>query len=476
MELLNGKPETEPPALPYTYRTGDYFIVSVVGTSTKYKPNGTTYDGSASVTVETNPVSVDDIYRFDGAVWKLIARPSTTTSFANLAGSPYDNSGLASALNNKVNQDDLDSYRTAAAQDVIDDDLQQEISDVDSKVEQHKSDTNNPHSVTKAQVGLANVDNTSDLDKPISTATQTALNTKQDKLTAGDNIVIDENNVISAIGGGANYVAGDNITISPVGYIGVGYKPLLYVQSDGVHYIDTGRPYTENSVITMYAKGHKTFTTSGSECLAGSSTASTTESSVGFIANGDKYVGGQLGSRAYSNNSDLEMEEIKLNIPEGKIYFNGTNPITHAATPTNLNAYLFAYNRDDEAYKIGEGRIQRYTQVDDGVAVLDYVACVRESDDTVGFYDKVSNTFVTCEGLIAGPDMSNRFEISATDTTYTAGTGIDITNGVISSTQTSAEWGNITGTLSDQEDLQDALDEKQDKAEYDSDEEEIIFA
>jgi hypothetical protein len=42
----------------------------------------------------------------------------------------------------------------------------------------HKDLTNNPHSVTKSQVGLGNVDNTSDLSKPISTATQTALNAK----------------------------------------------------------------------------------------------------------------------------------------------------------------------------------------------------------------------------------------------------------------------------------------------------------
>lgn len=35
---------------------------------------------------------------------------------------------------------------------------------------------NNPHDVTKAQIGLGNVDNTSDADKPVSTATQAALN------------------------------------------------------------------------------------------------------------------------------------------------------------------------------------------------------------------------------------------------------------------------------------------------------------
>lgn len=46
--------------------------------------------------------------------------------------------------------------------------------------------------------------------------------------------------------------------------------------------------------------------------------------------------------------------------------------------------------------------------------------------------------------------------------TYTAGSGIDITNNVISNTQTSAQWGNITGTLSNQTDLQDELDDKQD--------------
>lgn len=40
--------------------------------------------------------------------------------------------------------------------------------------------TGNPHAVTKSEVGLGNADNTSDVNKPISTATQTALNLKAD--------------------------------------------------------------------------------------------------------------------------------------------------------------------------------------------------------------------------------------------------------------------------------------------------------
>lgn len=51
----------------------------------------------------------------------------------------------------------------------------------DTSLNTHTSNTSNPHSVTKAQVGLGNVDNTSDVNKPVSTATQTALNNKMNK-------------------------------------------------------------------------------------------------------------------------------------------------------------------------------------------------------------------------------------------------------------------------------------------------------
>lgn len=42
----------------------------------------------------------------------------------------------------------------------------------------HIADRSNPHAVTKAQVGLGNVDNTSDMNKPISTLVQQALDGK----------------------------------------------------------------------------------------------------------------------------------------------------------------------------------------------------------------------------------------------------------------------------------------------------------
>ncbi len=45
----------------------------------------------------------------------------------------------------------------------------------------HTANKSNPHQVTKAQVGLGNVDDTSDANKPVSSATQTELNKKEDK-------------------------------------------------------------------------------------------------------------------------------------------------------------------------------------------------------------------------------------------------------------------------------------------------------
>lgn len=51
-------------------------------------------------------------------------------------------------------------------------------SGVQTNLTAHINNKSNPHGVTKAQVGLGNVDNTSDANKPISTATQNALNGK----------------------------------------------------------------------------------------------------------------------------------------------------------------------------------------------------------------------------------------------------------------------------------------------------------
>ena len=90
----------------------------------------------------------------------------------------------------------------------------------------------NPHNVTKSDVGLSNCDNTSDANKPISSATQTALDNKSDKnitldrktasytLVANDNGKMIEMNVASANTLTINaslFSAGNQILISQYG-------------------------------------------------------------------------------------------------------------------------------------------------------------------------------------------------------------------------------------------------------------------
>lgn len=53
-----------------------------------------------------------------------------------------------------------------------------DIDSVQSNLTTHITNKQNPHSVTKAQVGLGNVNNTSDADKPVSTAVQAELDKK----------------------------------------------------------------------------------------------------------------------------------------------------------------------------------------------------------------------------------------------------------------------------------------------------------
>jgi len=82
----------------------------------------------------------------------------------------------ALSLNNVDNTSDANKPISSATQTALD--AKASTTDLTA----HTTNVSNPHSVTKTQVGLSNVDNTSDLNKPISTATQTALNAKQDSL------------------------------------------------------------------------------------------------------------------------------------------------------------------------------------------------------------------------------------------------------------------------------------------------------
>lgn len=63
----------------------------------------------------------------------------------------------------------------------------------------HKADYDNPHRVTKTQLGLNKVNNTSDLEKPISTATKEALETQRDEIMEEIKAIKDNSKEVAAL-------------------------------------------------------------------------------------------------------------------------------------------------------------------------------------------------------------------------------------------------------------------------------------
>lgn len=76
--------------------------------------------------------------------------------------------------------------------------------DAVAALSKHTEEAENPHSVTAEQLGLGNVDNTSDADKPISRKTQLALDEIAEQLvnidTALDSILVIQKELIGGEG------------------------------------------------------------------------------------------------------------------------------------------------------------------------------------------------------------------------------------------------------------------------------------
>ena len=112
-------------------------------------------------------------YAFDiPAATRTVAGVMTAADKENL-----DNTvtGLANEITNRANA--INSLRTEL-KTYIDEavgNTDTNLTALETKVNQHIANKSNPHAVTKTQVGLGNVNNTSDANKPVSTAQATAI-------------------------------------------------------------------------------------------------------------------------------------------------------------------------------------------------------------------------------------------------------------------------------------------------------------
>ena len=121
---------------------------------------GKTYEGAT------------DLIRDIHAATKTTAGVMTAADKTNLDNTVQ---GLANEITNRTNA--INALRTEL-KTYVDDliaDTGSDVTALETKVNNHIANKSNPHAVTKTQVGLGNVNNTSDANKPVSTAQAAAI-------------------------------------------------------------------------------------------------------------------------------------------------------------------------------------------------------------------------------------------------------------------------------------------------------------
>jgi hypothetical protein len=183
---------------------------------------------------------------------------------------PVKSKGIKSALDNKVDKvagkglsenDFTNAYKdnvdlntsnrhSHQNKEILDSTTASFTAEIANNIDSHIANKNNPHEVTKAQVGLGNVDNTSDSAKPVSAAQQAALDLKQDKLVSGENIKLLGNESLLGSDRIVDLNGIEHINLSPKGggtmdnpqlYIGNGYRDYAHTKIiDGAICVEGG--------------------------------------------------------------------------------------------------------------------------------------------------------------------------------------------------------------------------------------------
>ena len=145
-------------------------------------------EGSGSVHVDWQGASYNDVVRVQGGVWSAITPVSgylvlnkTDNKYYKFNGTIWEEFGGSVVWGNITgtlsDQTDLNSALSG-----------KEPTITAGTTGQYYRGDKTFQTLDKTAVGLGNVDNTSDANKPVSTAQQTALNAKQDTLVSGTNI------------------------------------------------------------------------------------------------------------------------------------------------------------------------------------------------------------------------------------------------------------------------------------------------
>ena len=320
----------------------------------------------------------------------------------------------------------------------------------------HISNKENPHNVTAEQIGLGNVDNTSDLDKPVSNATQEALdslnnninehientqvhvtpteketwNSKQDALKVGNHIEI-KNDTISVLDdlstydnrasgfvnkdvddlynyytkaeldkylvGGTYKYSGEVATYDDLPFslieIDEAYYKLLWVNANRLQYIDTKHQCNQNTKIILRVKLNR-----GDNYLY--STKMNEPNKVGLAVN----YGANTGV-AYFGNKEIQLDiaslkdtETEIILSKDGVFIDGEQvgafgEIEEFTTESTL--FVPKWNSPDTHSM--NLNVYAFQILNDNIILKDFIPVARKYDEVPGLYDKLAKKFYRSE-------------------------------------------------------------------------------
>ena len=184
------------------------------------------------------------------------------------------------------------------------------------------------------------------------------------------------------------------------------YTQVDYIQSSGTQYIDSGILPSENIGFEIDFTPHNDMNRTTARTIFGSRTTwksngyqltTYTEGSL----NGGHFLFGTNNTASLIRHSAYMQKDVRCQISFLNGVFKSANGnetnIQGTFSNVNKNIYLFGCI-ENRPFELSTTTLYRLKFYDNNVLVRDFIPCYRNSDNVVGLYDLVNNTFYTNQG------------------------------------------------------------------------------
>lgn len=179
------------------------------------------------------------------------------------------------------------------------------------------------------------------------------------------------------------------------------YQQVEYIESTGTQYIDTG--INVNTTTSRYETKINPNLVSDTRGIFGTRNhiSSNLSSMNVFIINGVFRLDWLTGAGNYNVNNISSNTEYTISITRGLATINNVDYTSEETTSVNSSYtfYIGNFNNAGSAYSNGfSGKIYYSKLYNNNILVFDGIPCYRKSDNEIGMYDLVTNTFFTNAG------------------------------------------------------------------------------